>query len=82
MKLTERTLITRVNRVLLKRDERLTRCRKNSRDHHNLGDYYTVLFPHSAVGRVHVDLLELARELGVVKRGETFGRAREQIEDQ
>lgn len=76
---TARALLQRINRKLAKEDERLCRGR-SFYDHgygqvfdHNLGEYYRVgtAGPYSnAVTETHVDLVELARELGVMHPSE------------
>lgn len=63
---TMRALIQRINRALLKNDEKL-KATRGGRMQTDYGDYYTLDFRLNAVIRGDVDPEELGRELGVLR---------------
>jgi len=65
--LSERALFARISRAVQKDDMLLRRCRKDSRDYHNLGDYYTVLLSSSGIAHRDIDLEDYGREVGALK---------------
>ena len=64
---SERALMARVNRKLRDNDEVLRHAAELSRAWSNLGSYYTVNVRINGVTRSHIDIEELARELGCLK---------------
>ncbi len=65
-------LVQRINRVLLKRDERLKKLR-NGRDSRwwlDLGDYYVIWLSRNAIVGRHIDIEQYGRELGVLAPSE------------
>lgn len=68
--ITVRALVKRINRRLCQEDEQLHTTR-GERWRSYLGDYYVVNFNSKAVVAQHVDPERLARELDVLKDGET-----------
>ena len=67
---SERALVARVNRVLVKREEILKRCARSSRWHGELGDYYIIDFNHNVILKKDVALEEIATELKALKAWE------------
>ncbi|MEN3029806.1 hypothetical protein [Chromobacterium amazonense] len=65
--ITEKTLFTRINRLLKSQGKRLRKCRIDSRVHQNLGDYYEVDLEHNLVTATHVDLERWGKELFLIK---------------
>ena len=63
---TERALFSRCNRALAKDGESLRRCRADSPAANELGRYYTIDLHAGRVEAKHIELDELARELGVL----------------
>ena len=57
-------ILARIRRRLAADGLTVRRCRDDSRDHHELGDYYLVDVSLNAVIEKHVDLEQLAREVG------------------
>jgi hypothetical protein len=45
----------------------LRRCRKDSRDYHQLGDYFTVIRSLNGIGDKDLDLEAYGREVGALK---------------
>jgi len=68
---SERALFQRVKRALARKDERLVKCRQDSRWYHDLGDYYTTNEKRHLTG-THLDLETLGRDLGVLPEGEAL----------
>jgi hypothetical protein len=66
--IAERALYQRINRKLRGDGEVLKRSR--GRVETTLGDYYVVNVERNFVAQHHVDLVELARELGVMAEWE------------
>jgi hypothetical protein len=66
MPVSKRALVQRVNRVLVKQDERLLAIR-SERWRRELGDYYTIIISMNAVRQKHVDLETMAKSLEVLK---------------
>jgi hypothetical protein len=64
---TETALIKRLNRRLLGDGEVLKKSRVNSPFIHPLGEYYTVDLSANAVSVTHVDVEDMARDMGVLK---------------
>lgn len=62
---TEHALMLRVNRKLAADGQKLRRCREDQKDFSELGRYY-IVGEHS-VEAMHIDLEELAREVGALK---------------
>jgi len=67
-----RAVLDRVNRKLAGEGSRLRRCRQNSRNHDDLGDYYMVNLNSDAIFKVQCELEEEARELGVLGEWEVL----------
>lgn len=68
LEMTELGLFGRVKRALLKREHVLLRkCSHRSRFYYDVGDYYTVDMSTNCVLAKHVDLDDLAAELGIAK---------------
>jgi hypothetical protein len=67
MKITEATLIKRINRKLRAELKQLKAYRgwPTGRASSDLGRYYAVDLDRNAIVRSHVDLVEYGRELGV-----------------
>ena len=63
--LSERALLTRVNRKLVKEEQRLHLCRENSKWSNELGRVYATDLKN-CVTQKHVCLEGLAMELGVI----------------
>jgi hypothetical protein len=63
---SERALFQRINRALNKNDEKLCKCRLDSRAYYDLGDYYRIDCRTNFVLEKHVDLEEMARDLNVM----------------
>jgi hypothetical protein len=61
-----RAVLARVNRKLAHEGSVLKRCRQDSRDHDELGDYYMVNSNSNGIFKVQCELEEEARELGVL----------------
>jgi hypothetical protein len=63
---TERALIQRINRVL-RRDGRILKVTRAEQAVREVGQYYVLGLDRNAVRTLHVDIQELARELGVLR---------------
>jgi hypothetical protein len=72
---TERALIQRVNRVL-RSDGRILKVSRGDGARREVGRYYVVGFDRNAVRTLHVDIQELARELGVMRSFERLEERR------
>ena len=70
---SERALIQRINRVLIKRDEYLCVAR-GGRVLQEYGHYYTVDLRRNQAVQGDVDLEPFGRELGCLKEWEYLGR--------
>ncbi len=64
--ITERALLTRINRQLIKEMQQVRKCRINTSGHGELGDFYAVDLNCNTVTAKHVDLETWGRELGVL----------------
>ncbi len=64
---SERALFARISRAVRKDEMLLRRCRKDNRDYHYLGDYYTVLLSSSGLAYRNLDLEDYGREVGALK---------------
>lgn len=71
-KVTENALVLRIKRALAKEDKVLKKCRADSRWYSDFGDYY-VVNAFNALEDTHVDLEAFAKELGVLRHGESLG---------
>jgi hypothetical protein len=69
-RLTIRALEARVRRRLAREGEVLHKCRQGSRWYPDLGDYYAANERNHLV-RTHIDLEQLAEELGVIGAAES-----------
>ena len=58
-------LVARINRRLVASGEVLRRCR-NERDRANVGDWFALNLSRNSVSRKHVDVEDLAREVGAL----------------
>ena len=67
--ITRRALTQRINRALLKQNERLYKSR-GMRMYFDVGDFYVVDLRRNLVAGKDVDPEELGRELGVLKKYE------------
>jgi len=67
-RVTERALFQRINRALKKEDKILKKCRRDSREYYNLGEYYVVHLASGGVMFHYKDLAleEFAKKLGVL----------------
>jgi hypothetical protein len=70
---TERALIQRINRVLRK-DGRILKVTRGERALREVGQYYLLGFDRNTVTTLHVDIEELAHELGVLRSFERLER--------
>lgn len=77
---SERALVARINRKLRQDAEALHRSR-GTRFWSDLGDYYIVDFRRNSLVRGHVDIEELAHELGVLKPWESLAAELEDSAD-
>jgi len=73
VKITERALLQRLNRALLKRYLMVNTCRFDSRWFNELGRFYLVEVNRNAIWRSNVDLEKMGREEGVLKPWEKLG---------
>jgi len=62
----ERALIQRINRVLRK-DGRVLKVTRGGQTRQEVGQYSVFDFDRNAIRTLHVDIEELARELGVLR---------------
>jgi hypothetical protein len=62
---SERAIFTRLSRALKKEGKFLRRCRMGTKWHGELGDYYVIGDSKFVVNK-HVDLVEWAKEAGVL----------------
>jgi hypothetical protein len=69
--LSERALIARINRKLIKEEETLCKTR-GERWHSDLGYYYIVNIRFNSVTAAHLDIEKLGRELGLIRDYETL----------
>ena len=69
VKVSDRALLARINRKLLKEDRIVKKCRPDSRSYHDLGDYYMVDLRSNGVlfHYKNLDLSKLAKELELLK---------------
>lgn len=63
---SERALLARINRKLVKDGEKLLRCKQSTRAYAELGDYYVVDTGANVILSKNCDLEETGRELGVL----------------
>jgi hypothetical protein len=70
VKVSERALVARINRVLHKESKTLRRCRASSRWVGELGAYYTLDLNRNMITLTRVDLATLGRELKVLDEWE------------
>jgi hypothetical protein len=70
-RLTTRALEARVRRRLAREGEVLHKCRESSQWYRDLGDYYAADERNHLV-RTHIDLEQLARELGAISARESL----------
>jgi hypothetical protein len=64
--ITERALIQRINRVL-RENGRILKVTRGEHAIQEVGQYYLLDFDRNAAKTLHVDIEELARELGVLR---------------
>ena len=69
---SERALLARINRKLAKDDQKLLKCRADTRAHTELGDWYIVRQSTNSVEAVQVDLEQLAQELKCIRSFEAL----------
>ena len=67
-----RVVLARVNRKLAVEGSVLRRCRQDSRNHDQLGDYYMVNLNSNGIFKTQCELEEEARELGVLGEWEVL----------
>ena len=67
LKVSERALFARINRKIDADELILRRCRPTMRDHHELGDYYTVNWRINGIWEKDIDLEAYGREVGALK---------------
>ncbi|MGA2446769.1 MAG: hypothetical protein ABSG50_15245 [Opitutaceae bacterium] len=67
-----RAVLARVNRQLAAEGSVLKRCRQDSRSHDQFGDYYMVNLNSNDIFKMHCELEEEARELGVLGEWEVL----------
>jgi len=67
---TTRALIKRLNRHLPKEGLKLFQCKINAHGHHELGNYYIVDTKMNMINAMHVDIEQLARHEGLLKKYE------------
>ena len=72
VKISERALLARINRRLAKDDQKLLKCRADTRAYADLGDWYIVSQSTNAVEAAHVDLEQLAQELKCIRSFEAL----------
>lgn len=63
---SKRALLQRVNRALVKENARLKSCRETAMQYETLGDFYRVDEEHNCIVKKDVDLVSIAKELGVI----------------
>ena len=68
--ISELTLIARINRKLTPRDTQLKRCSEDSPRYAEVGRYYHIATPTGAVLADHINLENMARQLGLLNQGE------------
>ena len=64
--ISERALLARINRKLKQDNEKLRKCKVDSRGYSYLGDYYAVDLNRNTVTDTHVDLSEWGKEMKVL----------------
>jgi hypothetical protein len=69
--ISERALLARINRQLVKEDQKLAKTR-SEKAKVEVGDYYLLNFERNAILRMRVDLEDLGHDLGVLKRYEVL----------
>lgn len=69
--ISERALLARINRQLVKEDQKLVKTR-SEKAKVEVGDYYLLHFERDAILRMRVDLEDLGHDLGVLKRYEVL----------
>jgi hypothetical protein len=69
--ISERALLARINRQLVKEDQKLVKTR-SEKAKVEVGDYYLLNFERNAILRMRVDLEDLGHDLGVLKRYEVL----------
>ena len=67
-----RVVLARVNRKLADEGSVLRRCRQDSRNYDDLGDYYMVNLNSNGIFKVQCELEEEAREHGVLGEWEVL----------
>ena len=67
VKVSERALLARVNRVLVKEGEKVLICRTDSRWFNDLGRYYSVNLNRNSIEAQGFDLEQWGRVLGLLK---------------
>jgi hypothetical protein len=67
-----RAVLARVNRKLAAEGSMLRRCRQDSRNYDQLGDYYMVNLNSNGIFKMQCELEEEARELGVLGEWEVL----------
>jgi hypothetical protein len=74
-RITERTVIYRINKVLTKKGQFLHRCRKTDRLYATLGDYHIEGDGQGylSVKETHIDIEKMGREMGVINTWEMMG---------
>jgi hypothetical protein len=72
--ISERALLARINRKLASEYQIVKKCRKDSKWHNRLGDYYHVDFFSNGILGMDEDLEELGTELGVLKPWEQLSK--------
>ena len=77
LKVSERALFARINRKINDDDLMLRRCRENTRDYHELGDYYTVNWRINGIWEKDIDLEKFGREVGALKDYEELADSEE-----
>jgi hypothetical protein len=66
MRISERSLLTRINRKFRHEEEAVRKCRVNSRWYFELGDYFCVDLNSNFIIAKDIGLECLGRELGVL----------------
>ncbi|ACO77994.1 hypothetical protein AvCA_17810 [Azotobacter vinelandii CA] len=74
VKVTERALLARINRLLRQDNQQLCRCREGSRAYAELGDFYALDTARDVVMARHVDLAMWARDMGILPDWEELQR--------
>lgn len=69
--ITENALVARINRNLSHKNERLRTARGN-REESDLGRHYIVDTDRNTITAQHINVESIARELGVLRAGESI----------